>query len=327
MARRVAFIGTSVALLFSICLPTAQAEPESGAPKAASRKSTGYSLDVVSGEKMMEYRLYRDGEHFMTMVNEAGTFNLRPHPGQDPNGWGSSLYLQPFFPGAVLGHTSTAIMSARDDHIELHVSGGVSSGQKETAGVWKLRLNLRYDSKARSIEGEGVYSVEVPNRITAKTGDLNLYKLASNYLHDVPVLSGGRGETGDMKCAYVFRRSDLFHWIPAKNPSLLVQDLDPRSLTVELVGDYNDVDTKVQGFNVIEPAYKPSVTIKLSSHRNKGGRTPYGILCSYDTGKERDFWSDNVGINLLILRDAPWRRYVFDLHLFSEAPSGDEHAG
>jgi len=38
--------------------------------------------------------------------------------------------------------------------------------------------------------GSGTYSINLAGALSASTGDLNLYKLASNYLVDVPLLDG-----------------------------------------------------------------------------------------------------------------------------------------
>jgi len=51
-------------------------------------------------------------QHFMTVEKKDGVFALRFHPGLDEDGWGSTLYAQPFFPPGSLGHT---------EHVEMKV--------------------------------------------------------------------------------------------------------------------------------------------------------------------------------------------------------------
>ena len=50
-------------------------------------------------------------------------FVIRPHPGLDPNGWGSSLYLQPFLPGATLGGTSVTSYAIETNRVKVYLKG------------------------------------------------------------------------------------------------------------------------------------------------------------------------------------------------------------
>lgn len=51
--------------------------------------------DVINGATI-EHRFYYNQQHFMTIIDASGTLAIRPHPGVDVNGWGSTLYLRLF---------------------------------------------------------------------------------------------------------------------------------------------------------------------------------------------------------------------------------------
>ncbi len=54
------------------------------------------------------------------------------------------------------------------------------------------------------ITGSGVYYVSLDAPLDDNTGDLNLYKIASNYLNNVPLLCSTINEnTGDMQQANI----------------------------------------------------------------------------------------------------------------------------
>ena len=271
-----------------------------------------YSVAVSGVSPVVEYRFMYGSRHFMTLIDSAGAFVLRPHPGDDVNGWGSSLYLQPFLPGAVLGHTVIGKAAVSDDNsqIEVEASGHVSKGTIETYGDWTVSISFTYDAAAQKISGTGVYSINLQDELTTDTHDLNLYKLASNYLQDVPLLSGGTGDTGDMKWADVTGNNFSFRWIPDELPGCFLFDNPATWLTVDCVGNYNEVDTAAQGYSSIVPAQKPGLKINLTM-QNAGSTMIFGAI--FDTTKAADFWEDNVGITPLILAPCSQTQYSFDV--------------
>jgi len=70
-----------------------------------------YSIQNVSEE----YRMYKGDQHFMSLIYQDSIYAFCPHPGNDPNGWGSTLYLQPFLPGAVLQYSSIDDIYVNDE--------------------------------------------------------------------------------------------------------------------------------------------------------------------------------------------------------------------
>jgi hypothetical protein len=108
LSKRLTFVINSTALaLFALFPPASlRAEPTlrilSVQPTAQfpSATGSGFSVAEVTVTGGLESRCYLHGHHFLSIVRVNGTYNVRPHPGVDANGWGSSLYLQAFLPDA-----------------------------------------------------------------------------------------------------------------------------------------------------------------------------------------------------------------------------------
>ena len=264
---------------------------------------------------LTEYRFWADEHHFMTLVDEQGTLNLRPRPGRDINGWGSSWYAQPFLPGAEMGHTVIDLVQATAGGIQVIASGSVSRGASSTYGTWDVSLFVAYDPTERVITGTGTYTIALPSPLDATTGDLNLYRIASNYLHNVPLLHGDMGDTGDMAVARVGGQGMGLTWLPPQSPAHFPTDRSPW-LSIDVVGAYNVVDTAAQGYARIEPAIKPSLQVTLTAHHPEV-EMMFGAL--YDTSVGQDFWEDNIGITPLIPHASDATLLAFDVGFESRA--------
>ena len=278
-----------------------------------------YSVVDVTVGGAVEHRLYLDGRHFLTVIEDAGVFVVRPHPGVDLNGWGSSWYMQPFLPGAVLGHSAVNGMVTQANHIDVTASGLVSKGANDTFGTWTFAFAMQYDPAAKEISGSGRYEIVLDGTLGSATGDLNLFKIASNYLDDVPLLSGGFGDTGDMRFATVTGGGFQFDWYPPLQPAHYPSN-ETDSLSVEVRGQLNAVDTVAQGYAPIEPAYKPSMGVALVSD---APGVPMIFGGQYDLGHAQDFWADNVGITPLVLVKSTLTYYAFDVTFHSSALKQD----
>jgi hypothetical protein len=280
----------------------------------AAGPGAAYAVQKVIAGGATEYRFLYGAHHFMTLVDEGGTFNLRPHPGLDPNGWGSSWYAQPFLPGATLGHTAIETPAATADGIRIVASGQVSRGPSGSYGTWQAALLVSYDPSAKEVRGEGEYGP-----LSAETGDLNLFKIASNYLDDVPLLAGGIGDAGDMRQAVVAGDAGFgFNWLPPGQPEHFPADASG-SLSVDVLGRFNLVDTEAMGYAPIKPAIKPSLQVALAS---RAPVAPITFGAIYDLAHRQDFWEDNVGITPLIRAPSARTAYRFDVQFFSRA---EEH--
>ena len=278
---------------------------------------------IRTSETTIEYRLYfqenYEDQHFLTVIDDGRVFATRPHPGVDPNGWGTTVYLQPFLSGATLKHTTIQGVAAEPDKITVAASGMVSRGASATYGTWDLQLSFTYDKAAKKVTAAGHYDITLPDTLTAADADLNILKIASNYLREVPLLDGSTGDTGDMEYAKTLSSHPELIWIPWQLPSHFPMDKSD-SFDITLVGDFNNVDTAKQGYEAIEPAYKPTVRIVLTSTApNIDMITGY----VFDEGKATQFWSDNVGVTPLVLKSSSWTDYSFDIQYESTALAGD----
>ena len=262
-----------------------------------------------------QHRFYFNGHHFLTVIDDKGTFNIRSHPGVDIDGWGSSLYLQPFLPGAILNHTTIKSITIEDDGIRVIANGLVSKGNNSNYGNWDTDLLFSYNPELKEVIGNGDYNIALTDLLSGVNQDLNLYKLASNYLDDVDLLNGSTGDTGDMKYAIVNGEKNFnFLWNPSLQPSHFPNE-ENYYLSIETVGDYYQLDT-----TEINPAYKPSLRIDLDSDKTWIPMIFGGI---YTTEKSQMFWEDNVGITPLILKKSTDTDFNFKVAFNSRALPDD----
>lgn len=273
------------------------------------RCAAPYSITEVNTSDTTEYRFYRGAFHFMTLIDKGGTFALRPHPGCDINGWGTSLYAQPFLPGAELKHTTITSVSGNSQGIHTNASGYVSLSTSDTYGTWSSVFSFSYDQVNKEITGTGNYTISLPGQLSSDTGDLNLFKIASNYLQNVPLLSGGVGDTGDMKEADVVGDNFSFVWNPANQPTYFPSK-ETDTLSINVTEQFNDVDTAAMGYEKISPAFKPSLKVILTSRQSNTG-IRFGAI--YDLDKNQDFWEDNIGITPLIATTSTQTYFDFDM--------------
>ncbi len=59
-----------------------------------------YHIEAFESGGHAEKRLFCGSHHFCSIITTGGILAFRPHPGVDRNGWGTTLYLQPFISGA-----------------------------------------------------------------------------------------------------------------------------------------------------------------------------------------------------------------------------------
>lgn len=278
--------------------------------------SATYSITtLINAQGARETRFYYQGkQHFLSLIQQNGSLAIRPHPGIDVNGWGSTLYLQPFLPGATLKGTQMKTPIVGKNSIEVKASGTISRNTAATYGVWSADVVFQYNPTAKRVVGTGTYSMNLQGALSASTGDLNVCKIASNYLHNVPLRNGTTGDTGDMQIANVVEDSKTFSWTPPAQPSFFPQDLTNR-LSIDVVGQRNIVDTGAQGYQRIKIAYKPSLKLVLT-----GPSMIFGGI--YNTAESQQYWSDNVGITPLVLHTATQTHFTFSTTFVSTALPG-----
>ena len=279
-----------------------------------------YTYTTVPVKGTVEYRFYAAQQQFMTIVMDGNNaIAIRPHPGLDVNGWGSSLYLEPFLPGATLHGTVIQSISPGSGGIDVAVSGVVSQGNAGSYGTWNGNYTFTYDPVQKEVSGFGNYAIGLAGQLSSSSGDLNLYKLASNYLVNVPLLSGGTGNTGDTSQVNVSGGPvSGFTWIPSQGSTYPQDNRNP--ISIEAVGNYNQVDTAAQGYAAIAAAYKPTIKVVLSSNQT-GFTLVFGG--GYESSESQEFWQDNVGITPLVLSLSTPTTYGFSVTFTSSAVAGD----
>lgn len=278
-----------------------------------------YSVDTLVVGEATEYRLKCADYHFLTVIHENGLLVLRPHPGRDVNGWGSSWYAYPYLRDTISAHSTIENITIYPDRVRVSTSGRVSAGDMGDFGTWRMTLDLVYDSVERKVSGAGTYHITLDGPLTA-VGDLKLYKIASNYLIDVPLLSGGRGNTGDMS-EVIINRDDSYdeHWIPTRG------DHCPQNvahkLSLHVLGQYNNVDTAALEDEPIDPAYKPGLKVILDDTQPTGASM---IFCGfYNRDLSRAFWADNVAMHAIIRYMTTQTEFDYDVTFESRAAADE----
>lgn len=298
-------------------------------PSTGAVTNQGYYAQTNPGVPT-EKRIYYNGKHFLSVLNEGGIFAIRPHPGDDVDGWGGTIYLQPFLNGnTTLKYTQAPSFNVVTNNgvpmMHVAATGQVSRSTSQTYGNWNAALDFKFDSTNKKINATGTYDINLPGQLSAITADLNYYKLANNLLRDVPLVDGTTNSTGDM--TYLNFVGDAFpggnfvtnSWNFAISGSSYPQDYNTQ-LMVEAVGDYNLVDTPRQGYSAISPAYKPTIKINLQT-KNPSARIMLGL--GYDSAKSKDFTADNVGVNGYINSSTTVTNYSFNVNLESSVLSND----
>ena len=281
-----------------------------GQPDAGDVPQQGYFVVSETGES----RVYFNGRHVFSVLTGGGIFALRPHPGFDVDGWGGTLYLQPFFVDNLYGQAVAVSVTAEPSCVQVTANGSVPANGG-SAGTWQVMFDLV--CSGTTLSASGTYGIQLDN---APIVDLKFYKLASNYLRNVPVLGGGTADTGDMATVR-YGASKLatgWEWSLNGAPAHFPND-SFTTLAVVCSGATNEVDTVRQGYAAIKLAYKPNLTVTLASQT--GDSVCFGAM--YDENRDKDFTADNIGITPWAHRDDLAVEYVFDLSFESEAVPGD----
>lgn len=262
-----------------------------------------FSVDVIPVGANTEYHFLRDGFHFTSLIVDAeGRLILRPHPDKtDPNGWGTSWFLAPFLAGADPNSGVVDSVTPTPSGVDFSLHGSVARAGGQAYGTWVMQGSLSYDPETQRVVGSGTLNIELDGSLTAAGADLNLDRISSNFLHDVPLQTGGVGDTGDMRGAFVSYSPSGdpkdFFWLPLAQPAHFPQDLS-NYLQVAVSGAVNTVDTAKlgKGFQ-IAIARKPTLSV---TYRCSPDPMIAGLI--WDSSEGKNFAADNVGINHLILR-------------------------
>ncbi|MFH1439155.1 MAG: hypothetical protein ABIG89_01200 [Candidatus Woesearchaeota archaeon] len=256
--------------------------------------STGYNYETIINNLSIEYRLRYNNHHFLSIIRDGKVFIIRPHPYQHPNSWGSSLYMSPFFPDNENLNTEIINVVQNIDNLTISASGNVFEN-KNKIGEWSIDMLVTFDKTISCVKGEGKYHI----KLSSNPVNLNLCRIASNFLSDVPLLSGDKGNTGDMLYAIIMGDNYSLRWYPHLQSEHFPQDTSQK-IDIIVVGNYNNIDTYAQGYEPIEPALKPSISLTFKSEDNLSFL--FGGM--YNKSEKEQFWSDNVGI-VVYLKKSP----------------------
>jgi autotransporter-associated beta strand protein len=262
-----------------------------------------YSIQAVNGNT--EYRFFYDLFHFGTIIcDPQDALIFRPHPDQfDINGWGTSEYLNPFLAGGAPSQGAVTAVSASSQGIQISLNGQINHTTLTDYGNFSYNLLFTYDQTYQKIAGNGSLQISLPGSLSSAGADLNLSRISSNVLTDVPLQTGSTGGTGDMSQALVqyAPAGDPrdFTWYPPILPAHYPQDFS-RYLSIEAVGTVNVVDTIALGYGYqIAIARKPTLQLSLQEQSSTLGNL-MNFGGAFDTTKASDFTADNIGMNHLV---------------------------
>jgi len=265
-----------------------------------------------------EHRVFRDGFHFASVLRNdtTGILAIRLHPDQnDANGWGSTLYIGPFIGGADAGSGQLRAMQLLDDGVRIAATGTVTSPGNTTFGTWQWEVVLGYDGTSQlASTTTGSLSISIPDVLAAATGDLNIYRIHSNLLQNVPRRFNPDGDTGDMnrvEVAYAPTPDPRnFTWSPQLIPAHFPSEAS-NYLGVTVVGELNDVDSQKLGLpGTILPAFKPTLSVVLSSALP----IPITFGGAWITAEAQNPFADNVSVDPLVRRgDTDLVNFSFDV--------------
>jgi hypothetical protein len=253
-----------------------------------------------------EFQLFQDGFQLgvilHTQNNEAA---FRPHPDlNDINGFGSTFYFGPYlgpgggFPGGLpLADTPTVTANNPGNTFTIQLSGSIDRGSGQDFGTWSESLTLAFDSAAQTIHATGTLTVTLDGTLASAGADLNLGKIASNFLTNVPRQAGPPGNTGDMARIEVLYSAGTdptdppnFTWVPTDGTTFPGDT--SAFLQMNVVGQVNTVDTLALGESFqIAVARKPTLSVAYTAS-DPADALSAGL--SYDIATSQDFASDNV---------------------------------
>jgi len=222
-----------------------------------------------------EIHIYCADTHFASVVITNGAIGgpysvvLRGHPGLDVNGWGPGHHLGAFLSSGDSIDTVKPPVSVTpaSGGVTVVASGRVNRKVGAPYGTWDTSISLIFDKAGKQITGSGSYHVVLPGSLAAAGEDLNLGRMASNYLTDVPLQCGGFGNTGDTSMVEIERVGlSSAAWDLAAYPANCPTD-PSTNMAIDAYGNCNDVDTYLMGLTdpTIASVYKPGLRVSLES--------------------------------------------------------------
>ena len=237
--------------------------------------------------------------HFLSVLQTPqGAIGVRPHPDlADPDGWGGTWYVSPFLATGSPSGGRLKNVIADDSGVYFTTGGLLGRTETTTAGVWAATLHFVYDAAAQRINGSGALAVTLDAPLASLGTDLNVFRIASNYLDDVNVPNVGVVDTGDMRDAtvrYGAGSPQDFTWVPPVQPGHFPTD-QAATITTSVNGELNRLDPVFQ-LDSTRPR-KPSMALAMTA-QTAGVSQIAGL--AYDTSKSKDLFADNVGVHTIV---------------------------
>ena len=256
-----------------------------------------------------------------------GMLIFRPHPDQaDINGWGSSLYLNPFLSTGQPGNGTLDQPTVTASGIVVTANGLVNSDTAGNTnyGTFALSATFCCDMTAQQLTGSASLQVTLSGSLAgANSADLNLVRISSNRLSNVPLVGGGVGNTGDMTKVSVSYGSsgndpNNFDWVPSVS-SATYPSYSSSALSTNVIGAVNNVDGLALGGASLAIATKPTLNLTLAS---SNGASLLSAGMQYATAAAQDPYADNIGIVQQVLsKTTSSTSFGFSLQIGSAAPA------
>ncbi len=276
-----------------------------------------------------EYQMDYGGFHFGTVIVQAdsgvatatspGLLIARLHPDQindaaGINGWGSSDQLNPFLSNVQPSGGTVTSSSTDANGIEFVLGGpvkGWAPNQMNTTinyGTFTLAATFSYNPTTQKVTESANLAVSLSYTLAASGtagADLDLGRITSNYLTNVPLQGGGTDNTGDMSEASVSYGAGYpynFVWLPSlSGTGASTSPTDKtNNLNIGVVGTINRVDGVALGQGFLAVAAKPTMDVTTTS------ASFLSVSANYNTtdppGVGQDPYADNIGIVQQVLK-------------------------
>ena len=276
-----------------------------------------------------EYQMDYGGFHFGTVIVQAdsgvatatspGLLIARLHPDQindaeGINGWGSSYQLNPFLSNVQPSGGTVTSSSTDANGIEFVLGGpvkGLAPNQINTTinyGTFTLAATFSYNPTTQKVTESANLAVSLSYTLAASGtagADLDLGRITSNYLTNVPLQGGGTDNTGDMSAANVSYGAGYpynFIWLPGlSGTGASTSPTDKtNNLNIGVIGTINRVDGVALGQGFLAVAAKPTMDVTTTS------TSFLSVSANYNTteppGVGQDPYADNIGIVQQVLK-------------------------
>jgi len=302
--------------------------------------SETYSVTTVIAERNVEHRLYRNGSHFASLIATDAVLDyhqtfidsdgktkyakhgliFRPRPDVNlPDTWGLSEYLNSFLAGGDAEAGRFQNIVATKAGIFFRAAGEViRDAVRTSAGVWSAFRNVTFDPDQYVVKSSGTHEVRLNNWAGTQSGDLNINRIASNKLVNVPLTNGGSGNTGDTHSVKIARApADGLPeetWYPENGNKYFPEKTT--AVSVDMIGMTNSVDTRRMGQQPINVVRKPGYQLLVE---NRDASSILTLYTGYNESDARDPYADNIGVSALVTSANAGQQNTFRFNVASNA--------